>query len=151
MCRLHDQEWIVAYGPYVWHTWIRLCSIEFFYVCTMHIDLFHFCLFIIVLEFRSHRRGVLCSVRKAADIYWNVQSDFIQCFFVVFLYSWFLLHGAVLAWVLAMALFCLSVCVCLSQVGVLSKQTNKLNWFLVCELPSTYLNCVKRKFWYLQK
>jgi len=42
---------------------------------------------------------------------------------------------------LAMAL-CLSVslpvCVCLSQVDVLSKQLDESSWFLARELPSTY-------------
>jgi len=31
-----------------------------------------------------------------------------------------------------------SVCLCLSQVGVLSKRMNKSGWFLAGELPSTY-------------
>jgi len=31
-----------------------------------------------------------------------------------------------------------SLCVCPSQVGVLSKWLNKLGWFLAWELPSTY-------------
>ena len=38
--------------------------------------------------------------------------------------------------VLAMGL-CLSVSVCLSQVGVLLKRLNESGWFLACELPST--------------
>ena len=33
---------------------------------------------------------------------------------------------------------CLSVCLCLSQVGVLSKRFNELGWFLARELSSTY-------------
>jgi len=32
---------------------------------------------------------------------------------------------------------CLSVCVRLSQVGVLSKRLDESSWFLACELPST--------------
>jgi len=31
-----------------------------------------------------------------------------------------------------------SVCVCLSQVGVLSKRMNELSWFLAWELPSIH-------------
>ena len=48
---------------------------------------------------------------------------------------------AMLARVLAMARCLsvyLSVCVCLSQVSVLSKRLNISGWFLVCDLPSTY-------------
>ena len=41
-----------------------------------------------------------------------------------------------LAPVLAMAL-CLSVCLCLLQVGVLSKRLNESRWFWARELPST--------------
>jgi len=48
-----------------------------------------------------------------------------------------------LARVLAMAL-CLSVSVCLSQVGVLSKRMNESSWVLVWELPSTYPAVLKR-------
>ena len=33
---------------------------------------------------------------------------------------------------------CVSVCVCLSQVGVLSKRLNESDWFLALELPSAY-------------
>ena len=32
---------------------------------------------------------------------------------------------------------CLSVCVRLSQVDVLSKRLDESSWFLACELPST--------------
>jgi len=42
-------------------------------------------------------------------------------------------------------------CLCLSQVGVLSKRLNESSWFLACELPPPVLHCVKRKFGYLQK
>ena len=42
-------------------------------------------------------------------------------------------RDAVLARVLAMAL-----CLCLSQVVVVSKRLNELGWFLARELPSTY-------------
>jgi len=45
-------------------------------------------------------------------------------------------RDAMLARVLAIAL-CLSVCVCLSQVGVLSKGMNGLMWFLAWRLFST--------------
>ena len=42
--------------------------------------------------------------------------------------------------VLAMDLcLCQSVCVCPSQVGVLSKRLNESSWFLARELPLTYL------------
>ena len=48
--------------------------------------------------------------------------------------------------VLAMAL-----CLCPSQVGVLSKRPNKSGWFLAWELLSTYtLHCIIRKLGYLQ-
>jgi len=43
--------------------------------------------------------------------------------------------NAVLVWVLAMAL---SLCLCLSQVGILSKRLNELGWFLAWKLVSTY-------------
>ena len=55
-----------------------------------------------------------------------------------------------LARVLAIAP-CLSVSVCPSQVGVLSKRLNESNWCLTWELPLSVLYCVKRKFDYLQK
>jgi len=51
-----------------------------------------------------------------------------------------------LARVLAMA-----VCLCLSQVGVLSKRLNKSGWFLAWELFPPILQRVIRKFRYLQK
>jgi len=51
-------------------------------------------------------------------------------------------RSAVLARVLATAL-CLSVCLCPSQVGILSKRLNESSWFLARELPSTYLHYVK--------
>ena len=40
-----------------------------------------------------------------------------------------------LVWVLAMAP---SLCLCLSQVGILSKRLNELGWFLAWKLVSTY-------------
>ena len=46
---------------------------------------------------------------------------------------------------------CPSVCIRLSQVGVLSKRLNKSSWFLARELPSTYPTLFLRKFGYLQK
>jgi len=46
-------------------------------------------------------------------------------------------RDAMLARVLTMAL-CLSVCLCLSQLGVLSKRLNESVWFLATELLSTY-------------
>ena len=33
----------------------------------------------------------------------------------------------------------MGLCLCLSQVGVLSKRLNESSWFLACELPSTRL------------
>jgi len=53
--------------------------------------------------------------------------------------------------VLAMGL-CLSVCVCLLQVGVLYRNgwTNRAGFWHASFLPSV-LHCVKRKFGYLQK
>ena len=36
-----------------------------------------------------------------------------------------------------------SVCLCPSQVGILSKRLNESSWFLAWELPSTYLHYVK--------
>ena len=59
--------------------------------------------------------------------------------------SGFYPRDAMLARVLATAL-CLSVCLCLSQVGVLPKRLNESRWVLTREL----LSCVKRKFWYLK-
>ena len=44
-----------------------------------------------------------------------------------------------------------SVCVCLSQVGVLSKGMNGLIWFLAWRLFRPVLHCVLRKFRHLQK
>jgi len=45
-----------------------------------------------------------------------------------------------------------SVCVCLSQVGVLSKQLNESGWFWTWELPSIYiLQLVIGKFRCIQK
>jgi len=45
-----------------------------------------------------------------------------------------------------------SVCVCLSQVGVLSKQLNESGWFWAWELPSIYiLQLVIGKFRCIQK
>ena len=46
---------------------------------------------------------------------------------------------------------CLCPCLCLSQVGILSKRLNESNWFSACELPSTpSYTVLKRKFVYLQ-
>ena len=45
-------------------------------------------------------------------------------------------------WVLAVAL-CLSVCVCLSQVGVLSKWMDGSSWFLACRLSAHHTLCSK--------
>ena len=50
-------------------------------------------------------------------------------------FSSFYPRDAMLARVLATAL---SVCLCLSQVGVLSKRLNESSWFLARELPSNY-------------
>jgi len=46
----------------------------------------------------------------------------------------------------------LGVCVCLSQVGVLSKQMNESRWVLARELPLTYstLCCKEIILGYLQ-
>ena len=63
----------------------------------------------------------------------------------------FYLHGAMLARILAMALcLSLSVCICLLQVGVLSRRMNESSWVLAWELFSTYPACILRKFGYLQ-
>jgi len=53
-------------------------------------------------------------------------------------------RNIMLARVLSMAQLCLSVC--LSQVGVLSKRLNELNWFWRGSFLSPILHCVKRKF-----
>jgi len=44
-----------------------------------------------------------------------------------------------------------SVCVCLSQVGVLLKRLNESGWFWHVSFLPPVLHCVKRKFGYLQK
>ena len=60
--------------------------------------------------------------------------------------SFFYTRDAMLARILAMAL-----CLCLSQVGVLSKRLKKLDWFSARELPLAYPTlCWKNKgtsFW----
>jgi len=43
-----------------------------------------------------------------------------------------------------------SVCVCLSQVGVLSKRMNESSWFLAWELQSTYPTLCCKEIHYLQ-
>ena len=44
---------------------------------------------------------------------------------------------------------CLSLCVCLSQVGVLSKRLNKSGWFLARELPLTYPTVCNKEISYV--
>ena len=50
----------------------------------------------------------------------------------------FYLRDAMLARVLVS--YCLSVCVCLSEVGFLVKQLSESSWFLAWELPSMHLS-----------
>ena len=47
----------------------------------------------------------------------------------------------------------MALCLCLSQVGVLSKLVDKSSWFLAWELPSIYprIHCLVGKFWCFQK
>jgi len=49
--------------------------------------------------------------------------------------------------------YCLSVCVCLSEVGFLVKQLSESSWFFGtgASFHAFILLCVKRKFGYLQK
>jgi len=44
-----------------------------------------------------------------------------------------------------------SVCLCLSQLGVLSKRLNKSSWFCHGSFLPPILHCANRKFGYLQK
>ena len=79
--------------------------------------------------FAANQVYFAASIAAYEDNYYGEQVSRVSSFYGAMLCIRGTRHGPVSV--------CVSVSVCLSQVGVLLKRLNESGWFLACELPST--------------
>jgi len=116
--------------------WRASSDLDFQSVCGVPYTALPFATVSRVLLWKLHLRLVICSVFGPV-VFPSLYCSYCLLGWVISFYP----HNAVIVWVGPTSYgpmsFFLSVCLCLSQLGVLSKEMNGLIWFLAWKLFST--------------